>query len=211
MPAPNMDNDLSRDFPDFFASDMWPSLWPRIIHRYATVAARDADMAGLGATDRAFCYVDALARTLAWTGTGWHAIGIVASYTSVGGAAPTTVVGNTNGTVLQTLLVPAVAFDRVLSVSMLAYLSSTQTADSWETVGNFDSLNIATNVLGRFCMTLNSASSAGSGVIPATRLILLANQATTLRVWVRRVAGTGTGTGSADPTYCNIQALASAY
>ena len=72
MPAPNADGDDVKDFPDFFASNMWPSLWPRIIHRYATTAARDADLAGLGSADRAFAYVDAIDAMTKWNGTAWR-------------------------------------------------------------------------------------------------------------------------------------------
>lgn len=96
MPAPNADGDDTRDFPGFFASDMWPSLWPRLIHRYATTAARDADLAGLGAADRAFAWVDASGSLTAWTGaawsdtpttvdTGWVAATLSANWTNVGG------------------------------------------------------------------------------------------------------------------------------
>ena len=72
MPAPNMDGDNTRDFPDQWASSMWPSLYPRVIHRYPTTAARDADLAGLGPTARSFAYIDALASVTHWTGTAWR-------------------------------------------------------------------------------------------------------------------------------------------
>lgn len=208
LPAPNADGDNTSDFPDFFASSMWPSMWPRMIHYYATTGARDADLAGLGPGAAAFAYVASLGRVTTWKGSSWHDPGAITSHSSVGGTTPVSVVGNTDGTVLQTLVIPAVTYGRILSVSMIAYVVSTQTADAWETVGTYDSNNIAINVMGRFRMTLNGASSAGSGALPSMRLILLANNATTLRVWVKRVAGTGTATGSEDHTYCNIQALA---
>jgi hypothetical protein len=46
-----------------------------MIHAYANTAARDADLAGLGALDHAFAYVDASSTVTYWTGTTWRTLG----------------------------------------------------------------------------------------------------------------------------------------
>lgn len=60
-----------RDFPAFFADQVLQWAYTRLILRYATTALRDADLAGLGAGDRAFAYIDALDCVTHWTGTVW--------------------------------------------------------------------------------------------------------------------------------------------
>jgi len=70
QPAPSAGDD-PRSFPDFFASDMWPALWPRLVFSYANSGARDADLAGLGPTDRAFAFLEDSKTLWRWTGTAW--------------------------------------------------------------------------------------------------------------------------------------------
>lgn len=207
MPAPNSDGDNTSDFPAFFASTMWPSLWPRLIQRYATTATRDADLAGLSAADRAFAWVDALACVTVWNGTVWRALSAVTTYTSVGGTAPVTVVSPA-GSILQTLVVPAVAYARTLDVSMLAFVTSDTSADIWEAVGTWNSSDVTVNVTGRFrIVQWLTANIGGSGSFRSF-VAQPAGSAITLRVWVRRLSGSGTGTGSVDHTYTNINVVA---
>lgn len=70
QPAPNAGDD-PRQFPDFFASDMWPAMWPREIFTYANAAARDAELGGLGPSDSAFVWLLDSHELFAWTGSGW--------------------------------------------------------------------------------------------------------------------------------------------
>ena len=70
-PLPASD-DLAHDIADILQGETWPSVWPRTISRYPTTAARDADLAGLGTTDRAYAWVDALACITTWTGSVWR-------------------------------------------------------------------------------------------------------------------------------------------
>ena len=67
-PAPT---DQARDLADILQNETWASLWPRLIHHYVTTAARDADLAGLGSTNRAFAFVDALGCVTTWNGSAW--------------------------------------------------------------------------------------------------------------------------------------------
>lgn len=127
-----------------------------------------------------------------------------AAYTSVGGGAPIGTISNTAGTILQTLTIPAVPYARSLSVKMVGYIATTNGADSWEIVGTVDSSDVTIGVCGRFRV---SQSATGSGSFSAT-VAQPANTAKTLRVWVRRISGTGTGTGSTDETYTHIDVVA---
>lgn len=70
FPAPDAGDD-PRQFPDFFASDMWPAMYPRLVFSYATPAARDADLTGLGPTDRAFVFVESQKALWRWNGSAW--------------------------------------------------------------------------------------------------------------------------------------------
>lgn len=126
-------------------------------------------------------------------------------YTTIGGGiAPAGAIGNTAGTILQTLTIPAATFARSLDVTMTAYLAEIVTSDSWEVVGTQDSTNITSNVTGRFRVP---SSGSGSGVVHC-QLSQAANTATVLRVWVRRVSGTGGANPSTDETFTHIDVIA---
>lgn len=89
------DSDAASTIAQTWQQDMWPSLWPRMVHEYATAGARDADLAGLAPTDVAFAWIAATKQVTAWDGTGWvpiagkmpRATGTLAATVSVGDAA----------------------------------------------------------------------------------------------------------------------------
>lgn len=63
--------DQAHDIALILQNETWPDLWPQIIHRYATEAARNADLAGVGSSNRAYAEVDALGCLTRWNGTAW--------------------------------------------------------------------------------------------------------------------------------------------
>lgn len=70
MPAPHIDDKI-KDFPAFFAAQMWSHLWPQLLGSYANAADRDAELAGLGPSDRVFAFVEDSRTLWRWTGATW--------------------------------------------------------------------------------------------------------------------------------------------
>ncbi len=89
------DGDAASTIAQTWQQDMWPALWPRMVHAYADVAARDADLAGLAPTDVAFAWIAATKQLTTWAGSAWvpiggkmpRATGTLAASVSVGDAA----------------------------------------------------------------------------------------------------------------------------
>jgi hypothetical protein len=55
----------------YWQGDFWDSLWPRLIHSYATSAERDAELAGLSPTSLAVAYLRDTKLFTYWNGTAW--------------------------------------------------------------------------------------------------------------------------------------------
>lgn len=68
----------------WWSEEFWPALWPRLVLSYPNVGARDAELAGLGSTDRAFAFVEDTKTLWRWTGTAW---GLAAPWSQKGTAA----------------------------------------------------------------------------------------------------------------------------
>lgn len=129
---------------------------------------------------------------------------ITTSYTSKIKSPPLAPVGNTAGTALQTLTIPAVSYSRLLDVRMTCFLGMAISSDTWEMVGTYDGNSVAVNVLDR--SRYPSPTSSCTGHIDGL-VTLDANVSIILRVWVRRIAGTGGANGSVDHTYTNINCI----
>lgn len=68
----------------YFGEEFWPALWPRLVHSYASAAARDADLPGLAPTATAFAWLRDVRWLTVWTGTAWrpaHPVGGVVALT----------------------------------------------------------------------------------------------------------------------------------
>lgn len=70
VPALSSD-DPANQIADVFAEETWPLLWPGLLRSYANTAARDAELAGLGSSDRAFAFVEDSRTFWRWTGSAW--------------------------------------------------------------------------------------------------------------------------------------------
>ena len=69
-PAPAGGEDPG-DFPAFWESDIWPSLWSKMVLPYPTAAARTAELAGLGPSSKAMTFLEDSKTLWRWTGTAW--------------------------------------------------------------------------------------------------------------------------------------------
>lgn len=70
-PAPEVGDD-PRVFPsEFWEQEWWPWLWPKVVLPYADAAARNADLAGLGPSERAVAFLEDSKTLWRWDGTAW--------------------------------------------------------------------------------------------------------------------------------------------
>jgi hypothetical protein len=68
-------DDPAADIASIFSEQTWPVLWKRLDYSYSTTIARDAELPGLGPTDRVLAWVDADGGYLTrWNGTAWVAV-----------------------------------------------------------------------------------------------------------------------------------------
>lgn len=70
VPALSSD-DPANQIADVFAEETWPEIWPGLLRSYATAGARDAELAGLGSTDRVFAFVEDTRTFWRWNGSAW--------------------------------------------------------------------------------------------------------------------------------------------
>lgn len=131
----------------------------------------------------------------------------ITTYTSKGGPVPVSTVSS-GGTIIQGITIPAASYDRTLDITATGYLYMYSDGDTWELVTTTDFV-VSQNVHGRFRLPgpVPLGGTTASGTL-RTLLFQLANNSMDFSLWVRRVSGTGTATGSAIHEYTHINCVA---
>ena len=70
MPLPSPDEAGAAESA-YWQGVLWPALWPKLVLSYPTSLARDAELPGLGPSERAFCFVEDTKTFWRWSGTAW--------------------------------------------------------------------------------------------------------------------------------------------
>lgn len=61
----------SSEIDDVWADEMWPAIWPKLVYTFDSVAARDAEISGLGPLDVAYAFVKDSKTFWRWNGSAW--------------------------------------------------------------------------------------------------------------------------------------------
>lgn len=89
--VPAWDSDTpANQIADLFASETWPALSQMVVLSFPDAVARNAELAGLGTSTRAFAYVEDVGALTAWNGTSWvEIVSVGTSWGAVGFTAAT--------------------------------------------------------------------------------------------------------------------------